>query len=122
MRSGFSCGSGEWVLEKFAKLIFLVSALYVFLAFLLSYKEYNIPFYFNLFFAKTINLTALIMLMASGFCLAYLRFKAILLDYVPNSHARIIIRGIFILANSFFLIFAILSFVYFHFIILLSAL
>jgi succinate dehydrogenase hydrophobic anchor subunit len=113
-------GSNDWILEKFAKIIFLPSSLYVFFFFLISYKSVGVTFYLNLFFASAINLSAMMLFMSSGVFLAYLRFKAILLDYITCYHTIMVLKVIFIAVNTFFFTFVFLSFIYFNFIILIT--
>jgi succinate dehydrogenase hydrophobic anchor subunit len=115
-------GSDDWIKEKFAKIIFLPSSLYVFVFFLLSYKLTHVSFYLNLFFTSLLNVSALILMLSSGLLLAYIRFKAILNDYVKCSHLKLLLRILFIAFNTFFFTFTVLSFIYFNFIISISTL
>jgi succinate dehydrogenase hydrophobic anchor subunit len=115
-------GSNNWILEKFAKIIFIPSTLYVFFFFLLSYKVNGSIFYVNLFFIDLINISILFMLMLSGFLLSYLRFGAVLEDYIKSPHTRIIIKILFIAFNIFFFTFTFITFIYFNFIISITTL
>ena len=115
-------GSGKWMLEKIAKFIFLPSALYVFFYLLLSYKITGLGFYLNLFFVNLVNISILALFMLSGGLLAFLRFNAVMEDYVKSFHARTMLNVLFIAFNIFFFTFAFFSFIYFNFIISVTTL
>lgn len=118
----FGEGSGNWVCEKFAKVLFFPSALYIFFYFLLSYKLTLLAFYLNLFFVNLVNLSIMAVFMLSGGLLASLRFKAILEDYVKGSHKRMLFRILFTGFNIFSFTFIFFTFIYFNFIISITSL
>ena len=115
-------GSKAWIVEKFAKIIFVPTALYVFFYILLSYKITKMPFYIDLFFVNLLNISVLALLMVSGIAIAYLRFNAILLDYVKSHHKRIVLKTLFIAFNIFFFTFVFFTFIYFNFLISITTL
>ncbi len=117
-----SKGSGVWFVEKFAKTLFIPTSLYIFFYFLLSYTLTGLQFYLNLFFINIINIAIFSLLAVSGGVLSYLRFKAILDDYVKSFHKKTILKIIFISFNIFVFTFVFFTFIYFHFVISITTL
>ncbi len=115
-------GSNSWVMEKFAKFAFIPTALYLFFYMLLSYKMTKMPFYIDLFFANLLNICVALLFMVSGFTLAYIRFNAILLDYIKSSHKRTVLKILFTIFNIFFFTFVFFTFIYFNFLISITTL
>lgn len=127
MEKGFlssysSKGSNNWFLEKISSLLLLLSALYIFFYFLFSYKITGLQFYLNLFFINLFNISILSIFMISGGLLSYLRFKAILDDYIKSSNTKMLLKIIFIGFSIFSFTFLFFTFTYFNFIISITTL
>jgi succinate dehydrogenase hydrophobic anchor subunit len=80
------------------------------------------PFYLNLFFINILNICVLALFMISGVLLSFLRFKAIIEDYIPNSHKRMVLKILFIALNIFLFTFTFFTFIYFNFVISITTL
>jgi succinate dehydrogenase hydrophobic anchor subunit len=117
-----SHGSTDWFLEKFSKITFLPTALYIFFYFLLSYKLTHLQFYLNLFFINIVNIAIFTLFAISGGLLSYLRFKAILEDYVKSFHKKVLLKIFFINFNIFVFTFVFFTFIYFNFVISITTL
>ena len=115
-------GSEVWVAEKMMAIMLVPSALYIFFYFLLSYKLTGLQFYLNLFFVNLLNICVAFIFMLSGGVLSYLRFGAILNDYIKSSHAKLIAKVIFLFFNIFFFTFVVFTFMYFNYVISITTL
>lgn len=115
-------GSTNAMLEKMASIMLIPSAFYIFFYFLLSYKLTGLQFYLNLFFVNLINISVAFVFMASGGLLAYLRFGAVLDDYIKSVHTKLLIKTLFLFFNIFFFTFVFFTFIYFNFVISITTL
>lgn len=110
-------GSVFWSLEKIFKMLFVPSCLYIFIYFLLSYKLTGYPIYLNLFFTNLLNIGVMSIFMVSGISLSFLRFKAILEDYVRSFHLKLMLQVLFIGFNIFSFTLIFFAFIYLNFVI-----